>query len=144
MKFIPYLKYVLLILCIIAFVAGVASWDSTPGNDRVVTGGLEFLFFISAALVILTICSAVLMPLIGVFQNPKTAKRSLFGLVLVVIMFVVAYAMSSDEPITLANGTVLDNVADLRFADTALYAMYISFAGVLVSIVGSELYKIFK
>lgn len=142
MKYLPYVKYVLLLLCVIAFIAGVASWDST--DDRAVTGGLDFLFGVSIALIVLSICSVVFMPLIGVFQNPKSAKGSLVGLLLVAAIFAVSYVMASADPITLASGKIIDNVGELKFADTSLYAMYFSFAGVILSIVGSELYKIFK
>ncbi|MFR9543157.1 MAG: hypothetical protein SNH27_14020 [Rikenellaceae bacterium] len=142
MKFIPYIKFILLILGIVAFLAGVSSWDST--NPNAITGGLDFLFTIAAAFIVITVVASVLMPTFALLQNPKAAKSSLLGLLLVAAMFIVAYSMSSSEPITLASGKVMDSVGELKFADTSLYAMYITFAGVILSIVGTEIYKIFK
>ncbi len=142
MKFIPYIKYVLLVLCVVIFVAAMAMYDSA--NPRDINAGLDLLFNISAILVILTIVSAIAMPLIGILQNPKAAVKSFVGFALVAVMFIVAYVMSSEEPITLASGRVIDSVGELKFADTSLYAMYIAFAGVILSIVGTEIYKIFK
>ncbi len=142
MKFIPYIKFVLLILCIVAFALGLASYDSD--QPRVVTEGLNLLFSFSAVLTIVTVVAAIAMPLIGIFQNPKKALTSFVGIALVAVVFFIAYSLSSEEPITLASGKVLDSVAELKFADTSLYAMYISFAGVLVAMVGTEIYKIFK
>ncbi len=142
MKFIPYIKYVLLLLGIVLFAMGVSSYD--PDQPRVVTAGLDLLFNFSAAVVIATIIVAVFMPLISILQNPKSAVRSLFGLVLMAIVFVVAYSFSTAEPITMASGEVIDSVAGLKFADTALYAMYISFGGVILTIVGTEIYRLFK
>ncbi len=142
MKFVPYIKFVLLILGLVIFGLGLSSYDSSA--PRVVTSGLDLLFSYSAILAIVTVVAAVAMPLINIFQNPKSAVRSFIGVALVAIVFFVAYSLSSDEPITLASGKVLDSVAQLRFADTSLYAMYISFAGVLVAMVGTEIYKMFK
>ncbi len=142
MKFIPYIKFVLLIVCIIAFAGGLASYDSD--QPRVVTEGLDLLFSFSAFLTIVTVVAAVAMPLISILQNPKKALTSFVGIALVAVVFFIAYSLSSDEPIVLASGKVMDNVAQLRFADTSLYAMYIAFGGVLVAMVGTEIYKIFK
>ncbi|MFI3299673.1 MAG: hypothetical protein R3Y49_07715 [Rikenellaceae bacterium] len=142
MKFIPYLKYVLLLLGVFAFGYGLSSYDSA--NPREVTAGLDFLLNLSAILVVITVVAAIAMPLISILQNPKKALTSLLGLVVLCAVFFVAYSMSSDEPIVLASGSVMDNVAALKFADTSLYAMYIAFAGVILSIVGTEIYKIFK
>ncbi len=142
MKFVPYIKHILLVLCIVVFVAAMASYDSA--SPRMVTGGLDLLFTVSAVLIIFTIVAAIAMPLVNVLQNPKSALRSLLGLVLVAAMFFVAYGLASEDPITLASGKILDNVSELKFADTALYSMYIAFGGVILSIVGTEIYKIFK
>lgn len=142
MKFIPYIKFVLLILCVIAFIAGVATYDSA--NPKVVTGGLDFLFTWSFAMIVITIVSALMMPLFGILQNPKSAVRSLIGLGIIVVMFLVAYAMADTTPITLASGEVRDDLFELKFSDMALYSTYFAFAGVILTIVGTEIYKIFK
>lgn len=142
MKFIPYIKIILLIACVVAFVAGVATYDSA--QERVVTSGLNFMFNFSFVLIVLTALSAILMPLIGIAQNPQKSIKSLLGLGIVVVVFLIAYAMSSEDPILLASGKTLDNVGELKFADTALYATYFAFAGVIISIVFGEIYKLFK
>lgn len=142
MKFIPYIKIVLLVACAIAFIAGLASYDST--QDRVVTGGLNFMFNFSAVLMILTALAAIGMPIIGIIQNPQKSIKSLLGLGIIIVVFLVAYLMSSEEPIKVASGKYLDNVGELKFADTALYATYFAFAGVVISIVFGEIYKLFK
>lgn len=142
MKFIPYIKIVLLVACAIAFIAGVATYDSE--NAKVVTSGLNFMFNFSAALILLTALAAIVMPIVGIIQNPKNSLKSLIGLAVIVVVFLISYLMSSDEPIKVASGQFLDNSADLKFSDTALYATYIAFSGVLVSIVVGEIYKLFK
>lgn len=142
MKFIPYIKIVLLVACVIAFIAGIATYDSS--QEKVVTSGLNFMFNFSAVLMILTALAAILMPIIGIIQNPQKSVKSLLGLGIIVVVFLVAYLMSSEEPIKVASGKFLDNVGELKFADTALYATYFAFAGVIISIAFGEIYKLFK
>ncbi len=142
MKFIPYIKYLLLLLGFALFAYGVATYNSD--EPRVVTSGLDMLLNFSAAIVVATLCVAVFMPLISIFQNPKSAVRSLVGILLMGAVFAVAYTFAEADPITMASGEVIDDVASLKFADTALYAVYISFAGVVLAMVGTEIYKIFK
>lgn len=142
MKFIPYIKVILLIAGFLAVVAGVSTYDSNA--PKTVTAGLDFMFNFSVVLIALTAFAAILMPIVGIIQNPGKSVKSLVGLVIVVVVFLVAYALSSEEPILLASGKTLDNTFDLKFADTAIYATYFMFAGVLLSIVVGEVYKLFK
>lgn len=142
MKFIPYIKYILLVACVIAFAAGLATYDSA--QPRLVTGGLDFMFVFSFVLIVITIIASIVMPLVGIAQNPKSAVRSLIGLGIIVVVFLVSYLLSSDEPIALASGKMLDEPVSLKFSDMALYSTYIAFAAVILSIVVTEVYKLFK
>ncbi|WP_298064508.1 hypothetical protein [uncultured Rikenella sp.] len=132
MKYLSIIKYVLLIVSAILVIAGA------------VTGKVDLMLGWSFAMILLTIALTIIMPLVAVFQNPKSATRSLIGLGVIVVVFLVSYALASDEPIKLASGKVMDNSFELKFSDTALYATYIAFAGVVLSILYGELYKVFK
>lgn len=132
MKYLPILKYALLLLSVAAIILGM------------VADSIDLMLVWSYALIFLTIGLTIIMPLIGLLQDPKAALRSMIGLGAIVLVFGVSYALSSAEPIKLASGAMMDNVTALRFSDTALYAMYISFSAVIVSILGSEIYKSFK
>ena len=132
MKYLSIIKYVLLIVSAILVIAGA------------VTGKVDLMLGWSFAMILLTIALTIIMPLVAVFQNPKSATRSLIGLDVIVVVFLVSYALASDEPIKLASGKVMDNSFELKFSDTALYATYIAFAGVVLSILYGELYKVFK
>lgn len=131
MKYLGIIKYVLIIISVAAIVVGI-------------TASVDIMLRWAYVLLILTIGLSVLMPLFGILKNPKSAVRGLIGLAIIVAVFLAAYAMSSAEPIPLPSGDVLDNEMALRFSDTALYATYFMFAGVILSIVGSELYKVIK
>lgn len=139
MKYLSIIKYILLIVSAIVVIAGAVTFVDGEENAT-----LNLMLGWSFAMVILTIVLTIVMPLVAVFQNPKSAVRSLIGLGAIVVVFLVSYALATDDPITLASGNVIDNSFELKFSDTALYATYIAFAGVILSILYGELYKVFK
>lgn len=139
MKYLSIIKYALLLLSVVFVVYAIASFE-----PNVAEGGIEAMLYWAYALIFLTIGLAVLMPLVGIAQNPKSAKKSLVGVLFLAVIFVVSWVLASDDPITLAGGTIVDNVMELKFADMGLWATYFTFAGVLLAIVGSEIYKLFK
>ncbi|MDE5944206.1 MAG: hypothetical protein K2G93_01295 [Rikenella sp.] len=136
MKYLPIIKYALLIVSAILLVLGMVQGEGSAM--------LDVMLVWSFAMVILTIALTVVMPLVAVFQNPKSAVRSLIGLGILVVVFLVSYALATDEPIRLASGKMMDDTFDLKFSDTALWMTYITFAGVILSILFGELYKVFK
>lgn len=136
MKYLPIIKYALLIVSAILLVLGMVQGEGSAA--------LDVMLVWSFAMVILTIALTIIMPLIAVFQNPKSAVRSLIGLGILVVVFLISYALATDDPIRLASGKVMDDTFDLKFSDTALWMTYITFAGVVLSILFGELYKVFK
>lgn len=139
MKYLSIIKYVLLIVSAVLVIAGAVTFVEGEENAT-----LNLMLGWSFAMIVLTIALTVIMPLIAVFQNPKSAVRSLIGLGIIVVVFLISYALATDDPITLANGNVIDDTFELKFSDTALWATYIAFAGVILSILYGELYKVFK
>lgn len=139
MKYLSIIKYVLLVVSAILVIAGAVTFVDGEENTT-----LNLMLGWSFAMILLTIALTIIMPLVAVFQNPKSAVRSLIGLGVIVVVFLVSYALASDEPIKLANGNIIDNSFELKFSDMALYATYIAFAGVILSILYGELYKVFK
>ena len=131
MKYLPILKYILLIL---GFVAGVLS----------MTGSVDGVLYMSYILLGITVALAVIMPLASIAQNPKTASKALVGIGVLGAICAVSWILASDEPITLASGDILDNPFALKIADLQIFATYITFAGALLAIVTTEIYKIFK
>lgn len=139
MKYLSIIKYILLIVSAILVMAG-----AVLGIEDSESAALNMMLVWSFVMIVLTIVLTVVMPLITVFQNPKSAVRSLIGLGLIVVVFLISYALATDDPITLASGKVIDDSFALKFSDTALWATYIAFAGVILSILYGELYKVFK
>lgn len=133
MKYLPYLRIVLIIISTILFALAI-------------TGAMEIdvILYVSYFLLGATMLLSVLLPLIGIVKNPKGAVKSLVGLLIMAVVVGAAYAMASSEPITLSDGKLFDSAFALRFTDTALFTTFFAFAGVILAIVGTEFYRIFK
>ncbi len=141
MKYLSIIKYVLLLLSVVIAVWGISSYTE---NDPSTEGGISAMITFAGIMLGLTAALVVIMPVISIAQNPASAKRSLIGIALMGVVFFAAYAMADIEPITLANGEILDNPTELKFSDIALYSTYITFGALVVAMVGSELYKAIK
>ncbi|MEG1606601.1 MAG: hypothetical protein RR066_04785 [Mucinivorans sp.] len=133
LKYLSIIKYILLIVSAIFVVLGVTSDD----NVGMMLNWSYLMLFITIGL-------AVIMPMFGIAQNPKSAMKSLIGIALVALVFFVSWALSEATPIKLANGSMLTNPGELIFSDMALWSTYIMFVGVIISIVFGEIYKLFK
>lgn len=133
MKYLSILKYILLLVSVAFTAYGVASET-----------GLDIMLYFAYALLGLTAVLSVGMPLIGVVQNPKSAGKSLIGVLLVAVVFGLSWVAADETPIKIASGEILDNIGELRFADMALYSTYVMFAGLLCTMVVTEIYKAFK
>jgi hypothetical protein len=126
-------------------------------NQSAVTGGAYvtdpqytdlLMYWMYALMAITIVCVCVF----GVMQfganmiaNPKGAIKSLGALIALVVLFVVAYAFSSSEPI-LINGTVFEDTTILVLTDVCLYVLYILLAVSLVAAILSLLgvFKMFN
>ena len=139
MKYLPIIKYVLLIVSAILIVVGAVTFVDGEEN-----AAFDTMLVWSFVMIVLTIALIIILPLFAVLQNPKSAVRSLIGLGAIIVVFLVSYALSTDTPIPLASGKVIDDPFSLKFSDTALWATYITFAGVILSILYGELYKVIK
>lgn len=136
MKYLPIVKYVLLIVSAVLLIFGMVQ-----GKGSV---ALDVMLVWSLIVVLLTIAATIVMQLIAMLMNPKSAVRSLIGLGILVVVSLVSYALATDDPIKVASGKMLDDSFDLKFSDTALWMTYLTFCGVILSIIWGEIYKVIK
>lgn len=136
MKYLSIVRYIMLIVSVL-IVAVFMSSDITNGDNA------DPLFYWTYALFFISVGTAILLPLINLASNPQSAMRSLAGLAVVAIVVGIAYGMSDATPVVTHSQTY-DNVFELRVSDTGLYTTYITFALAVVSIVGLEVYNMFK
>ena len=93
----------------------------------------------------MAIIAALVFPIARLFTRPKQAMKSFLGLAVLIVIIVLAYAMSDGTPMKLVGYTGTDNVPSmLIFSDTILYTMYFLFAGAILAILGTEIYRRMK
>lgn len=84
--------------------------------------------------------AAVVFPVFGLIKNPKGAKGALLGLLTLVLVVGVSYALSSDT-----NPSKIEiSASAAKQVDTGLYAFYILGIIAVLSLVYSEVSKLFK
>ncbi len=90
----------------------------------------------------IAIIAAIIFPIIRVFSRPKQAMKSFIGLAVVVVVVLIAYAMADGTPMKIIGYNGPDNVPSmLILSDTIIYTMYILFAGTILAIIGTEIYR---
>ena len=140
MKYLSIIKYALLIVSTVLVIIGTVTFSDVAE----VNSGLDTMLIWGLVMVVLAVVAVILMPLLGVERKPKRGKRALGGLGAFEGVGLVSFGLATGEPIKLASGKVMDDSFDLIFSDTALWALYITFAGVIISILATEFYKVFK
>lgn len=90
----------------------------------------------------IAIIAAIIFPIIRLFSRPKQAMKSFIGLAVVVVVVLIAYAMADGTPMKIIGYNGPDNVPSmLILSDTIIYTMYIIFAGTILAIIGTEIYR---
>lgn len=96
--------------------------------------------YIAYLLLGLTIIGAVVFPIIQMAGDIKKAKGALIGVLAFVIVFLISYALSTPE-----TGAFYDKFGitptNAKVIGGALIATYIFFAGVIISVIYSQIVK---
>lgn len=138
MKYLSILRYALIgISILLILLMGIGVFD---GGDPDYPNGVGIMLTWSYFLLAVAILTAVFMPLINIIQNPKNAVRSLLGLGIIAVVFIVAFALSSGAPVPLS-GTITATPLELKFTDMGLYVTYILLVVAIGSIVLGEVYS---
>jgi hypothetical protein len=88
--------------------------------------------------------SAIVFPLITMAKNPKKAKNALIGVVALLIICGLGYAMSGAEEHINIDGDLLADAATSKKSEAGLIAFYILAAGAIGSIIFAEVSKMLK
>lgn len=132
MKYLSIIRYIL--LAISALVVVLYFMGAVP---------VDLMLRWAYILLGVAVLSAVLMPLLGLAQNPKGAVRSLIGLAIVAVVLGVAYSLGSSVPVETAV-TTFDDPMTLKLSDTGLFAMYTALTVTIASIVVGEIANLLK
>lgn len=88
--------------------------------------------------------AAIVFPLINMVQNPKGAKNALIGVVALVVVFALGYAMASGEESFTIDGVLLADSATSKLSEAGLIAFYIMGAAAIAAVVYAEVSKMLK
>ncbi len=89
---------------------------------------------------------AVIFPVIQMITNPKNAKKGLLGIVALAVFVAIAYGVSSSEALGITNPDLMqfDVPSILKYAGTMINSIYILAALAILSMIYTEVAKIFK
>ncbi len=129
-KFLKILSYFLLIT---SFLLGIIFYivPEEVKKDLMTNVLLYFAYILFLAALI----AAIAFPMMNVLDNPKGLKKGLLSIGVVVVVFGLAFLMSSGKPID----AVVDpapSVMTLKITDTGLIVTYILAAVSIIAIVG--------
>jgi hypothetical protein len=86
---------------------------------------------------------AIVLPLIGLFSNPKALVRVGIGVVALLLVFFLAYSMS-DSTLTTKWVAQEQTPGDIKLIGAGLWMLYIFLFGSLLAMIYSEVAKLFK
>jgi len=103
--------------------------------------------FLTWAYILLGITAGltIIFSLIGLFLNPKGAKKSIVAIVFAAVVVLIAWFLADDTVLNLPHYTGKDNVPQtLKFVDTGLFSAYLLAGVAILAIIYSEISKAFK
>lgn len=131
MKYLKIVEYILMAVSVVVILLGVTSEN------------VDLMLRWSYIVLGLAVALVILLPLYNLAQNPKGAIRSLVGLVAILILVGVAYALGSDATVVTPS-EIYDNPVDLKVTDAGLYTTYVALIVVVATIIYGEIRNVFK
>lgn len=140
LKSAKYIEYILLLLGVVIFALVMVFDSSTAKGEEGSFVGTILLW--AEILLAIAVVIAVILPAINLIQNPSGAGKSLYGIIGVIAVVAISYLCSSADPITLANGSVIDDNFTLIFSDMAIITTYICASIAILAIICTEIYRL--
>jgi hypothetical protein len=103
----------------------------------------DIFLYIAYVLVIIAVVSALALPLIGAFSNPKGFVKSGLALLALVVLFLVAYGISGNEVTPLYTRFEIGPDRS-KLIGGGLIMVYVMLFGSFLGILWTETHKIFK
>ncbi len=109
-------------------------------SDIISSWGLILAYILIAV----ALLAAIVLPLLNSLSNPKSLLKTLGGVVLLVVLFFIAYAISGGEvlPTYVEQGVTTSGTS--KFVGGVLITMYILIVFALLAIAITEIKKVFK
>lgn len=101
--------------------------------------------FVGYTLFFLAIAAAIIFPLINIIQNPRGAVKSVGGLAILVIIFVVSYSLApAKELVNQVTGELMATADVVQYAGAAISIGSIVFLTAVFTLIITELLSIFR
>ena len=85
---------------------------------------IYWMYILFGIAVIITIAAAIYQFVTGFIDSPMTAIKSLLGLILIIVVLVISWAMGSDQPLVMPGYDGAENVPFwLKLTDMFLYTI---------------------
>ena len=106
---------------------------------------IYWMYILFGIAVIITIAAAIYQFVTGFIDSHMTAIKSLLGLILIIVVLVISWAMGSDQPLVMPGYDGAENVPFwLKLTDMFLYTIYIMMGAMILLIFGFGIAKKFK
>ena len=104
---------------------------------------LDIGLYVLYGLLAIAVAAAIIFPLVNSLQNPKGLIRSAIGVVIILVLFGVGYALSDD---TLSRGAVSAGLTEssVKLIGAGLIMFYIVLVGAILALIYSEISKVLK
>lgn len=131
------------VFTILAIVFGLVVLFSTIPGIQLFTTDLGL--YVGYALFFVAIAAAIIFPVINIIQNPKGAIKSVGGLAVMVIIFVIAYSSSTAEPMMNAiTGDEIASAGVVQYAGAAIATGTIVFLAAALVFIVFEVVSFFR
>lgn len=104
---------------------------------------VDIAIIISYVLLGLAVLAAIILPLINSLGNPKSLLQGLMGIVFIIILYGIAYAISGNE-VTATFSKFGVDAGMSKFVGASLITMYLLVVISIIGILFTEISKIFK
>ncbi len=140
-----YIRILLIILMAVSAVLGILFYagGDVPGTDQPEYTNTILVW--AAILAGLAMAITIIFPIIQMVSNPKGAKKGLLGIVILAVIVFVSYSLASTDFLKLNESLQKYNeVTTLKQVGAGIYTMYILIGLAILSIVYTEVAKVFK
>jgi len=139
------LRIVLIILLAVSAVLGIlfyAGGEDISGQPVYTNTFIVWAYILAG----IAVFFAIIFPIFQMIKNPKAAVKGLLGFLVVAVVVFVAYAVSSGEKLGITNPELMqyDVPGTLKYAGTLLNSVYFLAGLAILSMIFSEVSKMFK
>lgn len=140
---------IIVVMCLFYFGGEMANPVVTEGNpsNPAYTDALLYLIYgLLGFAVVVTIIGFILQFGAALKDNPASAIKSLIGVILLIAVLIVSWAIGSDQPIDIVGfeGTENRDPFWLKLTDMFLYSLYFLLAVNILGMIASSLKKRFS